>query len=167
MEHGVLEEGVEGASDVQRLADAIACTDASCGPLRQRPRQVAGYNACMAQLLLNLRHVPHDEADDIRELLDEHGVEWYETRPGRWGISFAGIWLRHDQHLPKARELLDEYQMARRKRAFDEQRRALAAGEVPTIASTIRREPLRFILAVGGILLMLGLVALPVFLLSR
>ena len=47
----------------------------------------------MATLLLNLRHVPEDEADDVRALLDANGIAWYETQPSRWGISGGGIWL--------------------------------------------------------------------------
>jgi len=121
----------------------------------------------MSQLLLNLRHVPDDEADDVRTLLDEHGIAWYETQQGRWGISFAGIWLADDQQLSQARQLLDAYQAERRRNARDEHRRAVEAGEVPTLLSSFRRDPLRLLLAVGGILLMLGLVALPAFLLSR
>ncbi|MFO7288296.1 MAG: DUF6164 family protein, partial [Gammaproteobacteria bacterium] len=48
----------------------------------------------MAKLLLNLRGVPDDEADEIRALLEEHGIAFYETPPSRWGVSAGGIWLR-------------------------------------------------------------------------
>jgi hypothetical protein len=36
----------------------------------------------MAKLLLNLRNVPDDEADDVRALLDEHDIAYYETSRG-------------------------------------------------------------------------------------
>ena len=52
----------------------------------------------MAKLLLNLRHVPQDEADEVRELLSTNGIDYYETRPSLWGISAGGIWL-HDAGL--------------------------------------------------------------------
>ena len=37
--------------------------------------------------LFNLRGVPEDEAEDIRQLLDEHEIEFYETSAGNWGVS--------------------------------------------------------------------------------
>ena len=43
----------------------------------------------MSKLLLNLRDVPDDEADDVRRFLDSGGIRYYETRPNRWGISPA------------------------------------------------------------------------------
>ncbi|HPF72565.1 MAG: hypothetical protein H7A20_06510 [Rhodanobacteraceae bacterium] len=121
----------------------------------------------MSTLLLNLRHVPDDEADDVRALLDEQGIAWYETEQGRWGISFAGIWLRDDSELMRARELLDTYQRERRERVKAEYRQAKADGSLPSVLSELRRNPGQLLLAAFGILLMLGLVALPAFLLSR
>ncbi len=47
----------------------------------------------MSKLLMNLRHVPEDEADEVRALLDEHAIAYYETKPSRWGISSGGIWI--------------------------------------------------------------------------
>ena len=49
----------------------------------------------MPHHLMNLRHVPDDEADEIRALFEEHGVRYYETPPSRWGISMGGFWV-HD-----------------------------------------------------------------------
>ncbi|MCB1560366.1 MAG: hypothetical protein KDI75_04655 [Xanthomonadales bacterium] len=121
----------------------------------------------MAQLLINLRNVPDDEADEIRDLLDEHGLAWYETEAGRWGISFAGIWLRDDTALRQAQELLDGYQRERLQRVRAERDQAVADGTQATLGTELRRDPLRLLLAALGILMMLGLVALPAFLLSR
>ncbi|MGV8932232.1 MAG: DUF6164 family protein, partial [Luteimonas sp.] len=44
----------------------------------------------MSKLLLNLRQVLDDEADDVRAFLDAHQLEYYETTPSRWGISYGG-----------------------------------------------------------------------------
>ena len=44
----------------------------------------------MATLLFRLRHVPDDEADDVRALLEENGIDFYETTPGNWGHLNAG-----------------------------------------------------------------------------
>lgn len=71
----------------------------------------------MATLLMNLRNVPDDEADEIRALLEQRGFEVYETPPNRWGISAGGIWLRDDERLAEARALLEDYQARRQARA--------------------------------------------------
>jgi hypothetical protein len=67
----------------------------------------------MAKLLVNLRHVPDDEAEEICALLERHGIDFYETPPGRWGISGGGIWLRDDDQLDQAKRLLEAYQQER------------------------------------------------------
>ena len=41
----------------------------------------------MTTLLLNLRQVPDDEAEEVRALLNEHRIAFYETTPSLWGIS--------------------------------------------------------------------------------
>ena len=58
----------------------------------------------MSRLLMNLRHVPDDEADEVRALLKEHGIGFYETQAGRWRISLAGIWVEEPDY-PAARTL--------------------------------------------------------------
>jgi len=77
----------------------------------------------MAKLLFNLRNVPDDEADEVRQLLTAHGVDWYETRPGPWGVSSGGLWLRDAADWPEARRLLDGYQQARRDQAREQVQR--------------------------------------------
>ena len=73
----------------------------------------------MAKLLMNLRHVPDDESDEICALLEERRIEFYLTAANRWGISAGGIWLKNDEDLELARELLAEYQLERQQRAQD------------------------------------------------
>ncbi len=67
----------------------------------------------MAKLLFKLNGVPDDEADDIRCLLEEAGIECYETTAGNWGVSLAAIWLSDESQLDRAQLLLEEYQHAR------------------------------------------------------
>jgi hypothetical protein len=76
----------------------------------------------MAKLLFNLRNVPDDEADEVRQLLTANGVDWYETRPGPWGISTGALWLHDAAAYPEARRLLDGYQQSRREHAREEVR---------------------------------------------
>lgn len=95
----------------------------------------------MARLLLNLRNVPEDEARDVRAILDEHGFEYYETPPSRWGISMGGIWLRDDAAYPRAREILDAYQAERAVKARAAYAELKRTGQVETFAGVMRRRP--------------------------
>lgn len=121
----------------------------------------------MAKLLLNLRMVPEDEADDVRGFLREHGIGFHETRPSRWGISQGGIWISDAADFPRARSLMDDYQAARQARARAERAEALRDGSAETFLDVLRREPARVAAVMVGILFLLGLVALPVVMLWR
>ncbi len=50
-----------------------------------------GSHGVMSKLLLNLRNVPDDEADDMRALLDAKRIAFHETAPSPWAISVTGI----------------------------------------------------------------------------
>lgn len=67
----------------------------------------------MPRLLFNLRGVPEDEADEVRELLTEQEIDFYETSAGNWGVSMPALWLRNDADLEKARYVLNQYQQQR------------------------------------------------------
>jgi hypothetical protein len=117
-------------------------------------------------LLLNLRYVPEDEADDVRRLLDANAIAYYETPPSLWGISAGGIWIRDDRDAAAARRLMAEYQRERAARARAEHRKALAHGTAPTFGGTLRTQPLKIALAVLAVALVLAATALPVYLLG-
>ena len=67
----------------------------------------------MTILLFNLRGVPEDEAEEVRELLTEQDIDFYETSAGNWGMSMPALWLRNDADLEKARYVLNKYQQQR------------------------------------------------------
>ena len=115
----------------------------------------------MAVLLFKLNGVPEDEAADIRALLDEHAIDYYETEAGRWGISLAAIWLRDEEQLQRARDLIDTYQQQRFTRAREEYEARKAAGEVETMLGRALRNPLRFLLYLAAVLLILYLSLMP------
>lgn len=119
----------------------------------------------MAKLLLNLRNVPDDEADDVRALLDAGGIAHYETPPSVFGISAGGLYVSHDADIAEARRLMDGYQAQRRERARAEHAAAVRDGTAETIWTVMRDQPLRVAATVAAILLLLGLVALPGWLL--
>jgi len=119
----------------------------------------------MSRLLLNLRNVPGDEADDVRAMLDAKRIAFYETTPSPWGISSGGIWVTEDADFAEAKRALEEYEQQRSARVRAEYAAARRAGTAETFVSIFRSDPLRVVMTLLGILLALGLVALPVLLL--
>lgn len=115
----------------------------------------------MSILLFKLNGVPDDEAADVRNLLSEHGIDYYETPEGRWGISLGGIWLMDDEQLPRARALIDAYQQKRSAQARQayEQRRREGRGE--TALGRLAHQPLRSLAYLSAILLILYLSVRP------
>lgn len=131
----------------------------------RRARDHPRYHRRMAKLLLNLRNVPDDEADDVRALLDANAIAFHETKPGPWNISVGAIWVTDDAAIDQARRLMADYQQQRGERARAAYRAAVRAGTAETFWTVLRAEPGRVVLALLGILFALALVALPVLLL--
>ncbi len=121
----------------------------------------------MPKLLLNLRHVPDDEIADVRRLMDEHGIECYDTPPGPFGITAGGIWLKNPEEFDRARELMDAYQAERAKHARAKWQQARARGEAETLAANVRRNPLRALLIVVGSIFVLMVLFAPLVVLFR
>jgi hypothetical protein len=121
----------------------------------------------MSKLLLNLRNVPDDEANDVRAMLQVHRIEFYETQPSRWGISHGGIWISDDADVAQAKRLMADYQAKRQVRVRAENEAARRDGSAATLATVLREQPGRVVLTALAILVLLGLVALPVLLLRQ
>ena len=119
----------------------------------------------MSKLLLNLRNVPDDEADDVRAILEAQRIAFYETTPSPWGISAGGIWVTEDADFADAKRAFDDYEQQRSVRVRAEYAAAKRAGTAETFISVLRADPLRVVMILLGILIVLGLVALPVILL--
>ncbi|HEY9149000.1 MAG TPA: DUF6164 family protein [Gammaproteobacteria bacterium] len=117
----------------------------------------------MAKLLFKLNGVPEDEAHDIRELLDENNIDYYETPAGRWGISLAAIWLRDESQLQQAAELIDRYQEQRFRNAREEYERRRREGRLESLLDRLRSQPLRTLLYLLAIAAVLYLTMLPIF----
>lgn len=103
----------------------------------------------MAVQLFILRGVPEDEAAEIRALLDNHRIDYYETPAGSWGMSMPALWLHDEDDLARARELLDDYQRQRQARMRDAYQVSQQAGMSPTVYTLFRRQPLRFLFYVA------------------
>jgi hypothetical protein len=95
----------------------------------------------MSKLLLNLRNVPDDEADEVREWLAREDIAFYETTPSPWGISAGGIWVSDDAQIVRAKALMADYQAGRRERAHAAQAAARADGSAETFGGLLRQRP--------------------------
>ncbi|RFA27295.1 hypothetical protein CAI21_14735 [Alkalilimnicola ehrlichii] len=115
----------------------------------------------MAARLLNLAHLPEDEIAEIRELLEQHNIDFYETPPNRWGFNQGAIWLHDANQKPEAKRLLDEYQRERLRKARADYEERKRAGAVETIGDRFRQNPLRFVLYIAIIGAILYLTLMP------
>ena len=119
----------------------------------------------MAKLLLNLRNVPEDEADEVAALLDAQHIRWYRTPPSPWGISFGGLWLHEADDHPRAKALLAQYQQRRGEQARALRQAQLRDGTAETFTGQLRRRPLFVISGLLAMAAAAALVLLPFFLL--
>jgi len=96
----------------------------------------------MPSLIFRLRNVPDDEAADVRALLDEHRLAWFETTAGNWGIAMPGLWLEDEADHDRARSLIDDYQRSRVTRLRAEREARLADGLEPRFIDRLRERPI-------------------------
>jgi hypothetical protein len=109
----------------------------------------------MAARLFSLYNVPDDEAEEVRELLANHEMDFYETPAGNWGVSMPAIWLRDDEQLQEARALIEEYQRKRLARVREEYALMQREGVNRTILDVIKENPLRFVVYLAAIAMVL------------
>ena len=117
----------------------------------------------MNTILFRLGDVPEDEADDIRALLDQNEIDWFETAPRMFGLSPPSIWLRNKGQLEQARELINHYQAERFKHMRDEYEQASLAGTVPTLLDKLAADPFRFLIYLGIVAIILFFTVMPFF----
>ncbi|MGO2134349.1 DUF6164 family protein [Marinobacter sp.] len=115
----------------------------------------------MPHHLMNLRHVPDDEAEEIRALFDEHEVRFYETPPSRWGISMGGFWVHDTEEAERAKVLLQDYQRQRMQSQRETYEAWRLQGEGGGIWYMLRRKPLRTLAACLAIIVIAGFSLLP------
>lgn len=115
----------------------------------------------MPHHLMNLRHVPDDEADDIRELFEAHEVPYYETPPSRWGISMGGFWVHDPDEAARAKALLADYQCERLQRQRSAFERDKQEGRIPGFWQRLRHRPLTVMAACVGIAAILAITLAP------
>lgn len=105
--------------------------------------------------LFSLRNVPDDEAQALRELLEEHQLDYYESEPGNWGVSAGAFWLKTDERLEEAKRIIDEYQQSRARLAREEYEELKRAGKQRTLWHNVREKPLQLLLYIAAVLFIL------------
>lgn len=95
----------------------------------------------MPELLFNLRNVPDDEQTEVRQLLVDNDIDYYETSAGFWGIGTVAIWLKTDKQLVFAKQLLSEYQAARQLSAQQAYQDAKEKGELKNFTQMFKQQP--------------------------
>jgi hypothetical protein len=113
----------------------------------------------MSKLLFRMRDVPHDEAQEVRELLENSGIEYFETFAGNWGVSLPALWLTREDQFEKARQILDDYQNTRSLRIRQEYEMQRERGEVRTMWQNFIENPFKFVLylSLSGLVLFFSL----------
>jgi hypothetical protein len=117
----------------------------------------------MPTLLFKLRNVPDDEAEAVRQLLREAGIDYYETGAGAWGISVPAVWLPDGEDVVRARMLVNRYEnnRAREERARYESLRL--EGRHRTFLDIVRENPARVVLYVLFSLFLVYVMIMPFF----
>ncbi len=116
----------------------------------------------MSALLFRLRNVPDDEAEEVRDVLKHHNIEFYETSAGNWGISMPAIWVQHDEDLARAKTCLKQYQEERTARQRADYKERLNAGDVPSVFDNIKQRPLICLLIFAFSLFILYVMISPI-----
>lgn len=121
----------------------------------------------MAHLLFRLRHVTDEEVMEVRQLLDEHGFDVYETQAGFFRLGVDAIWLRNPAQRDDAEAALAEYQAERQANARQAHKEALARNEAPTLWRRLAEHPFQVTLVMVAVVLIALLTLLPFIGLAR
>ncbi len=109
----------------------------------------------MPKLLFSLRGVPEDEAEEVRILLTENNIDYYETSAGNWGISMPALWVNHEHDWFKATALLNNYQQQRFLSQRSHYERQKKEGRNTQLIDVFCEKPFKFIFYVSFIVFIL------------
>jgi len=115
----------------------------------------------MAKLIFKLKSVSYDEADDIKNLLNENKIDFYESPAGNWEISMHAIWLNDEAQYTQAKRLIDEYQVKRSQRIRLETQQQIEHGEHETFIQRLFNKPIQFFIILAIIIFILYFSIMP------
>ena len=102
----------------------------------------------MPVLLYKLRGVPDDEAEEMRILLEENSIDFYETNEGNWGISMPAFWLKDKSQLALSKNIINEYQKERQQKSRQEYDHLKKNNQLDSFFDSVRANPVRFIVTI-------------------
>jgi len=117
----------------------------------------------MTKLIFNLKSVPFDEADDVKNLLTDNEITYFESPPGNWGISVHALWLNDESQAMLAKQLIDEYQLKRSQRMKLEMQEKIDNGDFETLFQRLFNRPVQSIVYLAIVLLILYFSIMPFF----
>ena len=117
----------------------------------------------MAALFFKLANVPDDEAEDVRHLLSENNILFYETHAGFFRVGLDAIWLHDSSQLNTAKQLLQDYQQKRYQSQRELFSQSQEKGEAETLWQRISHQPIRFLAAILAVVFVLTLTLVPFF----
>ena len=117
----------------------------------------------MPLLLYKLNGIPEDELIDVRRLLEENDINYYETDAGRFGFSVAAIWLPDSVDPEPATELLDRYKEQRSQQAREIYEQQQRDGTAETFLLKALHSPIRTVIYIAAILTVLYFSVMPFF----
>jgi hypothetical protein len=115
----------------------------------------------MAKLIFKLKSVSYDEADDIKNLLTENNIDFYESPAGNWEISMHALWLNDEAQYTQAKQLIDEYQVKRSQRIRLETQKKIDQGEHETFIQRLFNKPVQFFITLAIIIFILYFSTMP------
>ena len=115
----------------------------------------------MAKLIFKLKSVSYDEADDIKNLLTENKIDFYESPAGNWGVSMHALWLNDDAQYTQAKQIIDEYQVKRSQRIKLETQQKIDQGEYETFIQRLFNNPIQFFITLSIIIFILYISIMP------
>jgi hypothetical protein len=87
--------------------------------------------------------------------LENNAIDYYETPGGNWGFSVEAIWLKNEEQLPQARQLIGEYQIQLTKEAREKYNELKQQGQTETLIDKLKYEPVKFIAYIAAFLVVL------------
>jgi len=115
----------------------------------------------MARLIFKLKSVSDDEAEDIKNLLSENQIEFYESPAGNWEISMNALWLNDEAQYAQAKQLIDEYQVKRSQRIRLETQQKIDLGEHETFSQRLFNKPVQIFIILAIIIFILYFSIMP------
>ncbi len=115
----------------------------------------------MAKLIFKLKSVSDDEADDVKNLLTENNIAFYESPAGNWEISMHALWLNDESQYTQAKKLIDEYQVKRSQHIRLETQQKIDQGEYETFIQRLFNKPVQFLIPLAIIIFILYFSIMP------